>query len=149
MGNVAFFLIFLFGLLFFCVGLKNLLVARSAGDWASARATIVECRIEEAERYAEKDIVYSLAVEYRFKFQNKDYFGSRVRLAETADFWGYATKRDADKYAVGKEVIVYFDPANPRDCLLERELSESNRTAVMGGLIFMIVALFFAYKINK
>lgn len=99
--------------------LAKLLEMRRAAAWPSAMGRIVRSGNEEERLTNESDqvTVRSVAVvEYQFSVAGRTWRGSRVSLGETS-----STDATLERYPVGKVVEVFYDPADPANCVLERD----------------------------
>jgi hypothetical protein len=92
---------------------------RRAATWPSAMGRIVRSENEERRHSNEADqvTVTSVAVvEYEFTVAGRAWRGSRVSIGETAN-----TDATLKRYPVGTIVEVFYDPADPRNAVLERD----------------------------
>lgn len=99
--------------------LVKLLEMRRAAAWPSAMGRIVRSANEEQRHTNEADqvTVTSVAVvEYEFTVAGRVWRGSRVSLGETPN-----TDATLERYPVGTIVEVFYDPADPGNCVLERD----------------------------
>jgi hypothetical protein len=95
---------------------------RAAKSWTQTTGRIVRSDIEtRRHRFqgeAEK-IVNAPAVEYEFKAGGRTVRGSRIAIGD--DSGGVNTEATLARYPVGREVAVFYDPADPTNCVLERD----------------------------
>ncbi len=97
---------------------------RRAARWTQGRAEIVSSGImqERIERHNEATrTVNKPAVAYEFSVGLKRHRGTRISIGEIAGD-DPEIPRILQRYKVGASVPVYYDPANPGDCVLERDL---------------------------
>ena len=91
---------------------------RKAAQWARASARITRSEIEA--QHFKKDVTQVTNVpriEYDFEAGAQTIHGNRVSFGDAGP-----TPQDVLKrYPAGAVVSVYYDPANPADCVLERE----------------------------
>jgi hypothetical protein len=59
-------------------------------------------------------------VEYEFAVAGTTYRGARISIGD--DSGGANTEATLARYPVGATVTVYYDPADPTDCVLERDI---------------------------
>lgn len=99
--------------------LVKLIEVRRAAAWPSAMGRIVRSESEEERHTNEADqvTVTSVAVvEYQFTVAGRPWRGNRVSLGEAL-----STDATLARYPVGRVVEVFYDPADPGNCVLERD----------------------------
>ena len=72
-------------------------------------------------------------VEYEFSVGGRTWRGERISIGE--DTGGANTEATLARYPVGTVVSVYYDPATPANCVLERDIPKG----VGKGLVFPLV----------
>ncbi len=111
-------------IIFVIVGSK-LWEARRAAAWPQVTGRIVKSTIE-ARRHQfageETTVTNVPVVEYEFAVAGTTYRGSRVSIGE--DTGDANTDATLARYPVGATVMVYYDPADPTDCVLERDIPQ-------------------------
>ena len=115
----------------------KLIEARRASKWAQTTGRIVKSATEARHHQfqGEAETVKNFPdVEYEFSAGGKNYRGSRVGIGDIG-----ADEIDATlaKYPVGKSVTVFYDPKNPNECVLERDVP---RFVLSGCLMMTVVA---------
>lgn len=116
-----------------------MLKVRRAKGWAQAQGRITLSRMT-MRRPPEGNEIGTLVnvpdVAYAFKVGGQDYRGTRVSLG---DISGKYAQEALARYPVGTMVSVFYDPADPEDCVLERDAPKG---AVKGcGLLLLVLAL--------
>ena len=90
-----------------------------ARNWASTIGKIVKSRVEVTG--ADRATV-SPHIEFEYEVYGRAYTGSQIKAGDV--HWASYTSRAAydtvDKYPIGAEVTVYYDPENPEQSALER-----------------------------
>ncbi|WP_162145313.1 DUF3592 domain-containing protein [Chthoniobacter flavus] len=113
---------------FFAVGLPAGFLAlivyltlrvRKAAGWEEGRARITRAKVQVDHAHFDKTrAINKAAIAYEFTVDGKTIQGDRISIglapAERVD-------QTLKRYRVGAEVSVYYDPENPRDCVLERD----------------------------
>jgi hypothetical protein len=113
----------------------KLLEVRRAANWIQTTGRIVKSEVEARHHQfaGEAETVKNVpAIEYEFSVGGKDYRGARIGIGDIG-----ADEIDATlaKYPVGKTVTISYDPAHPKDCVLEREMPKG----VVSGCYLMFV----------
>jgi hypothetical protein len=93
-----------------------------AQSWPTARGKIVRSElIAKHHRFAgEPETVENApAVEYEFSADVGHYRGSRIGIGD--DSGGANSEATLARYPLGAEVTVYYDPNDPKNCVLERD----------------------------
>jgi hypothetical protein len=107
-------------LLFVVALLSKVFEERRAAKWAQTTGRIVRSAIGSREHgfAGEAETVRNIPlVAYTFSVGGREYRGDRIVLGEVG-----ASEIDAmlTKYPAGKDVTVFYDPADPKNCVLER-----------------------------
>jgi hypothetical protein len=110
---------------------------RRAAAWATTTARIVRSGTE-ASRSSGAGRATSVstvpAIEYEFTAGGRTWRGNRIALRE--DIGGANTAATVGRYPVGAVVSVHYDPNDPANCVLERELPKG-----MGKGLASLVAI--------
>ena len=130
------------------------LKVRKARSWIEGRASILTSHVEvERHRFVgdTTKVTNKAAVTYEFSAGSKTFQGDQISLgAGPAD----QVNETLTRYAVGKEVPVYYDPANPKDCVLERDPPASLGCIWTGTIAAVLVygavvaTFWYGYSIN-
>ncbi|MGX1785532.1 DUF3592 domain-containing protein [Bosea sp. NPDC055332] len=119
--------------------INAMLKVRRAKGWVQAQGRITLSRMAVRRPPAGNEIgtvVNIPDVAYSFRVGGQDYRGTRVSLG---DISGKYAEEALARYPVGKMVTVFYDPADPGECVLEREAPKG---AVKGcGLLLLVLAL--------
>ncbi|AZO76491.1 MULTISPECIES: DUF3592 domain-containing protein [unclassified Bosea (in: a-proteobacteria)] len=119
--------------------INAVLKVRRAKGWVQAKGRITLSKMAARRPPAGNEIgtvVNVPDVAYAFKVGGQDYRGTRVSLG---DISGKYAEEALARYPVGKMVTVFYDPADPEDCVLERDAPKG---AVKGcGLLLVVLAL--------
>jgi Protein of unknown function (DUF3592) len=115
--------------------------ARRAAAWPQAAGHIVKSAIEGRHHGFAGDataVTNVPVVEYEFVVAGTTYRGTRISIGE--DSGGPNTDATLARYPVAAAVMVYYDPADPTDCVLERDIpSEFGRGCALMAVIGAIV----------
>jgi hypothetical protein len=120
--------------------LNAVLKVRRASSWAQAPGRVIRShmavrRPPEGNEIA--TVVNIPAVTYSFSVGGVTYQGTRVSLGNIS---GTYAQEALARYPAGASVTVFYDPADPSDCVLERDAPKG---AVRGcGLLLLVLALF-------
>jgi hypothetical protein len=142
-GNSDYFwigLIFLPMVVLFAAAVANkMLEVKRASGWSSAVGRIVKSSTAAARHRSagEATTVKTVpAVEYEFSVGGRKVKGNRISIGE--DSGGANTEATLRRYTVGAAVTVYYDPANPKNCVLERGVPEGvgkGLAIIVGGVV--------------
>jgi hypothetical protein len=119
--------------------INAVLKVRRASSWAQAPGRVIRSHMA-VRRPPEGSDIGTVAnipdVTYSFSVGGATYQGTRVSLGEIS---GKYAQEALARYPAGANVTVYYDPADPSDCVLEREAPQG---AVKGcGLALLALAL--------
>jgi hypothetical protein len=91
----------------------------AAKNWASTPGKVVTSRVEVS---GGDHTTVSPHIVFQYNVYGRDYSGSQIKAGDA--HWASYTSRTAydavDKYPVGADVTVYYDPENPEISALER-----------------------------
>lgn len=95
---------------------------KAASSWTKAGGRITRSELATETRYVQKTPreVQVPRIEYEYTVGFHKFVGRRVSLAEIIA--GAQAKEALARYPVGTGVTVYYDPANPSDAVIERDL---------------------------
>ncbi len=81
-------------------------------------------------------------IEYEYQVKGKTYRADRLTLSDATKTPGY-TQLIRNNYPVGKEITVYFDPADPNSAVLKHEQPQNIFKAVgyYSGAMFILMGL--------
>lgn len=101
--------------------INAMLKVRRAKGWAQVLGHVTHSQMTTRRPPAGNEIgtvVNVPAVAYTFKVGGQEYRGTRVSLG---DISGKYAEEALVRYPLGAVVTVYYDPADPDDCVLERD----------------------------
>ncbi len=114
--------------------------ARASANWPGTPGQITESAIDVTTD-AESDPSYSPQVAYTYQVNGTFYEGYRIKFGENT----YSSEREAleilGMYPVGQTVMVYYDPADPDNTVLEPGVSGGSYIVLSVGVIFVVVSL--------
>ncbi len=122
--------------LFFLVALiGKVFEERRAAKWAQTTGRVIKSTVGSREHgfAGEAESVRNIPlVSYTFSVNGKEFHGERIVLGEVG-----ASEIDEmlTKYPAGKDVTVFYDPANPNNCVLERGIP----SYVFSGCLWLTV----------
>ncbi|POR57050.1 DUF3592 domain-containing protein [Bosea psychrotolerans] len=111
---------------------------RRAKSWLPAQGRITSSRMATRRSGVGEDatIINIPAVAYSFSVGGRSYQGGRLSIG---DISGPFAEEALARYPVGTAVTVYYDPADPENCVLERDAPKG---AVKGcGAVLLVLAL--------
>lgn len=148
LGNSEFFyvgLIFLpMAVLFVVAVIAKMLEVKRASGWSTAVGRIVKSGTAAARHRSAGGATTAKtvpAVEYEFSVGGRKVKGNRIGIG--GDSGGADTEATLRRYTVGAAVTVYYDPANPKNCVLERGVPEgiAKGLAVIVGFVIAVVGI--------
>jgi Protein of unknown function (DUF3592) len=128
---------------------NKMLQLRRAANWPQAAGSIVKSDVvaSHQQRIAkETEVINRPAIEYEFFANGRKYTGRRIGIGE--DSGGVNTEATLARYPVGAAVAVYYDPADPENCVLERNppsFQMQGCAASLMSLFFMSAAGYWLY----
>jgi hypothetical protein len=134
------------GIALFLFGLHQRRKLRASRDWQRALGNITNTRIDTIDRHGQEtdERSFEPIVEYSFWANGQTFYGRRMGFSTTT----YPSVKKAQAalapYNVGAPIEVFYDPANPQECVLERKDSVGLVFIILGaGMILLAVAAIF------
>jgi hypothetical protein len=124
---------FLIVAIFSCVALgviwilgRTILLHQTAGHWASVRAKVLNWDlVQETGRKSGSKLVVTrskVVVNYRYRFENKDYTGQRLDFSLGADNFGDKRRQRQMDLLRQTPVQVFVNPDKPTESVVDRSL---------------------------
>jgi hypothetical protein len=117
--------------------LNRLSDARASRSWPTVAGTIRTARVEQVLGRKSRETAYFPRVEFSYSVAGQTYQGDRLSAHGSASDVYPKAKVTIDRYPVGSEHRVYYDPANPTSSLLEPGMSRQPAAP------FVLIAVFF------
>lgn len=111
---------------------------KSAQTWQTIRGKIIRSearskKVNDMTRWGPKTVNYP-AVTYEFSVKGRHYTGERISLAEIIP--ESDIESILERYPVGAEVTAYYNPQNPSQTVLERDLPVDFAKGLTGVFLF-------------
>lgn len=114
---------------------------RSAGGWASATGTLYESRVEELfEDPGDGPRTFKTVIRYGYQVGGVEYEGKHLMVGDDPLGSKAAMEKILAHYPQGKQVLVYYNPLQPADSVLEKQ-SKSSTKALILGIAFLLVGI--------
>jgi hypothetical protein len=100
----------------------KLIAVRKAAQWPSAMGRVTRSAIRARRSKGTSDTVQVYnepAIAYEFTALGRKWTGQRISLGD--DTGGANTEATLQRYPVGTVVKVFYNPKDPKDCVLERD----------------------------
>jgi hypothetical protein len=110
----------------------------AAEGYPSTVGTITHSQVKESS--GEDGCSYSIDVKYTYRVEGREYECSRYRYGEVSSGGGNA-RRVVDSLPVGKQIEVYYNPADPADAVLLTGVEGSDLFLAMFATPFNLVML--------
>jgi hypothetical protein len=126
--------------------LAKMLEVHRAAAWSTAMGRVVKSGTE-AQRHQfageQTEVKTVPVVQYEFSAGGRTWRGSRISIGE--DSGGANTADTLARYREGAVVTVYYDPANPKNCVLERDIPKGvgKGLAILVGFGVVLAAIIY------
>ncbi|HEY6195074.1 MAG TPA: DUF3592 domain-containing protein [Candidatus Eisenbacteria bacterium] len=109
-----------------------------AKSWLSTPGTITRSEVEAYWKPIGSNWtrLYRPLVEYSFEVRGEPFSGKRISLITINTSFKSMAETEARQFVVGAKVTVYFNPSDPRQCVLDRRGPKDDS----GALIVMALA---------
>jgi hypothetical protein len=113
--------------------------ARASAEWPTVEGRITRSVVRHSTD-AEGGDSYSPEVAYTYAVSGRAFEGERIKFGENS--YGSRSRAEAIAagYPVGRQVEVYYEPANPSNAVLEPGLSAGSYIVLGIGLLFICIA---------
>lgn len=124
----------LLGCVFMFRAVSGRLKSKKAQSWPVVKGRVVSSEVEE-DRFrsatGKATIAFVPDISYEYQVNGKSYTSRTVIFGATT--YDYLTaSRICEKFSVGSEPKVYFNPANPQDAVLLPQATEGLRSLIPG-----------------
>lgn len=148
---IIFGIIFIVGgwLLYVHVGVPLAEEAKASETWPAIQGEITYSDIRESE--SDGTTMYSAEINYYFTVENKSYSGNRISLTSGNSSTSSLreVKKDLQKYPVGADVTIYYDPELPNNAVLEPGADLFTYLIKYGPLFMCLIGALMLLKIIK
>ena len=132
----------LLGAVFLFLGMRSVNAARASRAWPSVRGKVTSSQLMRGGSRSRP--FYSAHVAYTFDVNGQSYSGDKVSFGNPRSNSSGKQQAIVDRYREGQEVEVFYNPAQPREAVLERRTSSSNTLFLILGPFLLILAMFVA-----
>jgi hypothetical protein len=130
------------GIVALSFGLKLAATAARSKGWPQAAGTVVDVRSVPVRGG------YNMRVEYQFQVDGRTWWGSRLGFVNVAGDYAW-TMRVRERYPIGSSVPVWYEPSNPKNCVLEPGVTWVNGLIPAFGLLFGGGGVLAIYRVRK
>jgi hypothetical protein len=131
--------IFLLGAVTAVIGFRQILFAWSMRHWPAAEGEVRSSSVLELRSArAGSSRLYRPEILYAFTVDGMEYTGVRRTLYAINCGGSDSPAKVVAQYPVGRRVMVYYDPVNPRESILIRE------SAFPSAVFVTVIGLFFS-----
>ena len=129
----------IFGLVFGGFGAYKYNIGKESSTWPSETCKITYSNIDS--KHVDSKTEYKANVKYSFTIDGKEYKGDQVTSSDVY-FKTMSNARELlDKYPIGSEVSVYYDPADPDRAVLETGIKKNVYLLIGGGVVCFLLAI--------
>ena len=128
-------------LLYVAIGILR--EARASRRWPQTTGTVLTSCVESRKKTpgdndSDTAVINSPNVVYEYQVNDQSFRGSRIDLGQRTS--EYELESILDRYPVGAEVVVYYNPADPQDAVLERD-APAGTFWIGGGCVLFSIAV--------
>jgi len=119
--------------------------ADESQGWANTFGSIVESRLDQSTNYSEDGptVSYSPLVRYTYSVIGQPFTGEKITFGLTeAHSRSSKAQEVLNRYPLGKQVTVYYDPNDPSQAILERRAGGGVAGWIV-GILFLVAGLCF------
>lgn len=116
---------------------RDLVRGRSSASWPTTLGEVVYASIEQhmdSDSDGSTSVTYKAKVVYNYQVGGQALVGDRRRFSDSSSNNARRAQEAINRYPMGTQVTVYYDPNNPEICVLEPGAS-------VGGFIALVITL--------
>jgi hypothetical protein len=132
-GPVAAPFLVLIGVAMVVVGVRRIRRGRAMRRWASTSARIIK-----SQPVSTSEGGYDAHVEYEYEVRGQQHHGQVIFAGSSTNMDVVNGERRLTKYAPGDDLLVYYDPANPADSVVQRYTWSSQTTLMYVGSLMVV-----------
>ena len=132
-------------IIFAILGIYERRKAAASENWPSVTGTVVAidmARHANVGKFTQQIESYDVKVQYTYVVNGQLYWGKKIGL-ESLPQQSWSAQETMRRYAVGSTPLVYYDPNNPSEALLERGYS-GGETESFQTIFFVVIPASFA-----
>jgi hypothetical protein len=146
---VQFLVLFALGLLLFWLGWRTRKKVQASMAWPYVPGRVLASTVRQSVSQGDQDhadsVSYAPYVQYEYAVNNQPYHSDRIAFQEKS----YSSHKKAletlQAYQPGQPVWVFFDPADPRQAVLDRT-AHGNNTALIIGAVLLLASVASLFK---
>lgn len=138
------------GIALIVAGLRSRKKAEASQSWPSTVGEIVQAEVKvgtdreivigaDTDEIPDVKHYYYPTVEYTYQVGGTQYSSKQIAFGGTV---GYSSRAKAqaqlNKYPVGKQVTVYYNPEKPSEAVLERQSAAAKWFTVVGAILIVL-----------
>jgi hypothetical protein len=127
--------------IFYIQGAVVLYKAYGSTKWPSSQGVVISSTVSFHSGSAKRRSYYTPDVSYRYMAGSIWYVGDTICFASIATHNKTDMGQIAGRYPVGREVTVYYNPADPQESVLEPGATFDSWTKVLGASIFLLMGV--------
>ena len=139
----------IFGAISYWYGWRTMKKNKAAAKWPTVPGVIISAELDSYIKYdddGDATTMYTPLITYKYEVEGQVYKHNRVRVqAFAATNMQSVSSKKLEKYPVGDEVDVHYDPFDPQDALLEIDPSKINVPMII-GIICGLIVLYTAFR---
>jgi tetratricopeptide (TPR) repeat protein len=116
-------------------GIKELKKAMASKNWSTTVGKVISSEV--IRDTSGKRPIYIPKVFYEYSVTGNKYSSNEVSIGHWDSSSPKGAQKIVNRYPTGKDVIVYYDPDNPEDAVLEPGTSIGDYTLILFGAIFI------------
>lgn len=129
------------------LGIRELIKADASVNWPSSPGKITESSIKRHQN--KESITYHASILYDFTLDGTTYTGNRIAYGDYGSSNPSHARNIIDRYPKARNVIVYYMPGNPKECLLEPGLKGQSWFLPGSGLVFLTAGVLLTIFLPK
>lgn len=128
------------------LGVRQLMRAQASTSWPTVTGVVTIAELgKQVGNERDTSTTYSTDISYDYVAKDRSYVNSAINFADVNSSDPSAARRILKRYPVGKQVTVYYNPADPQNAVLEPGATGRSWFLPLfgGGFVVAGIAVFF------
>lgn len=135
-------LLYVLGIAILGYGIRSYLPSRRSQTWPAVEGTILACELRKSNDSDGPN--YRVDVKYSYSVAGREFKSDRLTFGYSGSGDRLAEQKTVDRLRLGKPASVRYNPADPAQAVLFREVSRTTATMIVFGSVWLFLLTIFA-----
>lgn len=138
------YILIVLGVLWLVLGFRNLVTANASRSWKNAPGVVTKSYVRSSLSNEQNQTSHFYPdINYEFLVDGNKYEGDERYAGSSNESYSnsLAAEEILTKFPVGKPVTVYYNPQQPKNCVLTPGVNQQGKKQVTQGVLFLLAGL--------